>query len=267
MDFKRVKIVLNPSKSGTPAAARRLLAVLQDNGFSAMADHVEGETYDIIAVLGGDGTILGILDEALDTGVPILSVNLGRVGFLSEIEPGDIEADIEKLRRKEYFLEKRMLLEAKVPGQVPVRALNDIVFSRAPHSARTITTEIRCGGAIIDRFSGDGVIVSSPTGSTAYSFSAGGPVVEPGMDMIIVTPICAHTLHSRPFVLPPDSVISIKALNGAPAQIVADGRKMIDIKGDCPADVIKSDRFAQFIRVNRRNFFERFRGKLAEWND
>jgi len=267
MDLERAKIVLNPSKSGAPAAARRLLAAFQDNGFSAIADPAEGEIYDFIAVLGGDGTILGILDEALDAGVPILSVNLGRVGFLSEIEPDEIEADIQKLKRKEYFLEKRMLLEAKVPGQASVRALNDIVFSRAPHSARTITMEIRCGGAVIDRFSGDGVIVSSPTGSTAYSFSAGGPVVEPSMDLIIVTPICAHTLHSRPFVLPPDSVISIRALNGAPAQIVADGRKKIDIEGDCPAEVIKSYRFAQFIRVNRRNFFERFRGKLAEWND
>jgi NAD+ kinase len=244
-----------------------LLAALQDNGFRAMTDPAEGSACDFIAVLGGDGTILGILDEALDAGVPILSVNLGRVGFLSEIEPGEIEADIQKLKRKEYFLEKRMLLEAEVPGKVTVRALNDIVFSRVPHSARTITMEIRCNGAVIDRFSGDGVIVSSPTGSTAYSFSAGGPVVEPSMELIIVTPICAHTLHSRPFVLPPDSAISIRALNGAPAQLVADGRKKIDIKGDCPAEIYKSDRFAQFIRVNRRNFYERFRGKLAEWND
>jgi NAD+ kinase len=267
MDIKRVKIVFNPLKSGAPAAALRLLNALQDNGFSATADPTEGEAFDSIAVVGGDGTILGILDEALDAGVPILSVNLGRVGFLSEIEPDEIEADIQKLKRKEYFLEKKILLEARAPGGTPVRALNDIVFSRAPHSARTITVEIRCEGSVVDRFSGDGVIVSSPTGSTAYSFSAGGPVVEPGMDLIIVTPICAHTLHSRPFILSPDSALSIRALNGAPAQLVADGRKKIDLEGDCRVEIIKSNRFAQFIRVNRRNFYERFREKLAEWND
>ena len=281
MALRTVGFWWNPQKRGASQVASRLLKALERFDFEVRMDQPLAALLnrpdrafderglsgcDLIATLGGDGTILSGLDAAISLDIPVLGVNLGRVGFLTEVEPDDIETNIERLAAGDYHIEERMLLSANVLGAPPALALNDVVLTRTPLVTRVITFEIYVGGALADRFSGDGLIVSSPTGSTAYSFSAGGPVVVPGLDLFVLTPICAHTLHTRPFVLSDATQIGVRATNGEAAQLVVDGRLRLDMSGADTVMIQKSERKARFIRLNDRSFFTRLRSKLTEWN-
>ena len=139
---------------------------------------------DLLFVLGGDGTVLSALDRAVPWQIPILGVNLGRLGFLSEVEPENLEADLEKLFRGDYWFDDRMLMTLE-GAEEDCFALNEIVISRKNAAAGIFSVEARANGTLIDRISGDGLIVASATGSTAYSLSAGGPIVAPGLECFV----------------------------------------------------------------------------------
>ena len=159
------------------------------------------EEVDVIMVLGGDGTLLGVARQVADKGIPILGVNLGQLGFLTDLEMPDLFPCLEKLVENDYEVESRMMLEAQVLRKgSPVKsmvAFNDVVIGKGPIS-RIIRLETYVGSDYLATYRADGIIVASPTGSTAYSLSAGGPIVNPELEVMIVTPICPHTLHARP---------------------------------------------------------------------
>lgn len=279
MTIEKVGLWWNPSKNGTPEAALQLAGILAASGVSVCADAAlaaligmpdctagfgEYEGCDMLAVLGGDGTLLSGVDVSLRHDIPILGVNLGRKGFLSEIEPENMRSDINKLLSGNFSIEERMMLGASAPGIASGYALNDAVFSRT--SNRTITLEVYSSGEFVDRYSGDGLIVASPTGSTAYSFSAGGPILAPGVEAIMLTPLCAHTISARPYILPSSAELTISNAGDVPARLSLDGRREVELGAGESAVIDRYARRVRFIRLSRLGFYSRLRSKLTEWN-
>jgi NAD+ kinase len=170
---------------------------------------------DYAIVLGGDGTILRVARELSGKNVPILGVNLGQMGFLAEVEPSMLESSLLKLMAGQYIVRHRLMLSARVlRDESPVAeytALNDIVISKGPFS-RIIYVDTFVNDKFLESYPGDGIIVSTPTGSTGYSLSAGGPIVNPALDVMIVTPICPHLLHHRSVIVDSSERVLLKVM-------------------------------------------------------
>ena len=224
-------------------------------------------TCDLIIVLGGDGAILSALDWALPNDIPVLGVNFGRLGFLTEIDPSSLKQDITALLDGKYTLDTRTTMTIKGLNQRDFFALNEIVVTRATPAVRVLSLEIEVNGTLVDRISGDGLIVASATGSTAYSLSAGGPIVMPGLDCFVITPICAHTMTARPVVVSSGDAVTVRVLDDrGGAHAVLDGRKEVALSGQSPQiTILRSDMRARFVRLHDRNYFSLQRGKLSEW--
>jgi NAD+ kinase len=184
---------------------------------------------ELVLVLGGDGTILRAAELARDAGVPLLGVNLGRVGFLAEAEPEDLETTIEEVLGRRYTVEQRMTLDVEVIVDGTVIdtgwALNECSVEKA-NRERMLEVMVEIDGRPLSRWGCDGVVAATPTGSTAYAFSAGGPVVWPTVEALLVVPISAHALFARPLVASPDSVVAMDVLpTGSEAVVACDGRR------------------------------------------
>lgn len=224
---------------------------------------------DLVIVLGGDGTLLNVARHTAYTGVPVLGINLGRLGFLVELERDNLEQFFEKVFEGQYKIDHRMMLEASLIRESRVIdtfvALNDIGITKGALS-RIITLKLFVDEQFVDFYPADGVIVSTPTGSTAYSLSAGGPIVDPNMNLFIVTPICPHTLHSRSIIVPKDKTIGIhiEDMYHHDAVITVDGQHGYKLQ---PKDIItikQAPYVAHLLRVNNRNFYDVLRKKLTE---
>ena len=221
---------------------------------------------EMIITIGGDGTILRAARAAAETGVPILGVNLGGKGFLAELEADDIK-QIETAAAGDYRLESRMMLDVEVmrDGEAICRdfALNDVVIRG---DNKVIDLMLYGDGQLISQFSGDGAVIATPTGSTAYSMAAGGPIVEEAAHNIIVTPVCAHVLQARSFVLVSDRRVSVKIgyTKRNPAYMAADGGDQTSIRSGDIINVHKSDKYTRLVRLSSRSFYKRVSEKLGE---
>lgn len=230
------------------------------------------DSLDLIIVLGGDGTILSVargINGKIN--VPILGINIGNLGFLSSIEISDIDLAFKKLRDLEYRVEERILLKSNIPeedNKGQSLALNDIVISRGSLS-RMIRFQIFIDGKRYYTFKGDGLIVATPTGSTAYSFSAGGPFVYPTVDAITLTPICAHTTGVQPIVLNSNSNIEVKIENNEEEfNIIFDGQKSIRYIDEATICIRKSKEHASIILFDDYDYFKVLRAKIINnWKD
>ena len=204
----------------------------------------ELKTADLLLCFGGDGTILHAAKDALPYDIPVLGVNMGSVGFMAELEHGELEL-LTRLAEKKYTIEHRMLLDVAVRRgrEVLFRdlALNDAVVTKGA-VARVIDLSVRGDGVHVYEFSGDGVILATPTGSTAYSMSAGGPIVEPTAENILVTPICAHSLQAKPLVMGRDRVVSVRIGRQArkTAYLSVDGGRAFRLSGGDVVEVRRS---------------------------
>jgi len=222
---------------------------------------------DMILVLGGDGTLLSTAIDAAYHDVPVLGVNLGKLGFLAEVERSEIEACFDKLFSGDYVIEDRMMLFASVKKQggetITFDALNDIVITKGVN-ATLMDFDIKICDEFVDNYKSDGIILSTPTGSTAYSLSAGGPIVCPDLEAILVTPICPHKLYSRALVVSGNDKIEIKTTADEifSAAIMADGQKKSDIKEGDVLFVKRSDRITKLIRFKEKGFYSILRQKL-----
>ncbi len=219
-----------------------------------------------IIVLGGDGTVLNTARTAPQ--VPLLGVNLGRVGFLSEVDIPELESSLHKLVNDEYTLEKRMMLASSVVRQGRIVdnsiALNDAVITKGAFS-RMIRLKAEVDGQTVAVYPVDGLIVSSPTGSTAYSLSSGGPVVIPDMNLMILTPICPHTLWSRPMVMPASRQLKITVLSdNAEIMLTMDGQHAYRLEPGDEVVIGKASCSAQFIKLSGRSFYSVLHSKLRE---
>lgn len=223
---------------------------------------------DLLIVLGGDGSLLGVARAFAPFDKPILGINMGRLGYMVELEKTDLNA-LKRLFDKDYTIEKRMMLSASVvrDGKEVFSgiALNDAVVTKGALS-RMIQLEIKADDCPVNSYHGDGVVIATPTGSTAYSMSAGGSVVAPSIKAILLTPICPHALTSRPIVLPDDQTVSVCATfpENEQGMLILDGQERFSLK---PTDVIKvtkSKYTSNFIRLTNRNFFHILQHKLKE---
>jgi NAD+ kinase len=227
-------------------------------------DPVDPGVIELVVVFGGDGTILRAAEWALPAQVPILGVNLGHVGFLAELEPSRVDELIERIVNRDYQVEERLCLEVVLrdsPGG-DVRwssyAINEVSMEKAARE-RMVEVLVEIDGKALQRWGTDGVLVSTPTGSTAYAFSAQGPVMWPDLDALLVVPLLAHALFARPLVLSPTSVVTITMLRSQSTSAVlwCDGRRSTDVHTGGVVEVRRLGRNLKIARLDSSPFVER----------
>ena len=216
---------------------------------------------EIAIVIGGDGTILRAAPDCAMSKIPALGINLGTVGFLTEVEVSDIENSLDKLLRGQYIKERRMLLKATINDGEECHVLNDIVVSKRDRQ-QLIHLDLFADGELVYHYKADGLIIATPTGSTGYSISAGGPVVDPKMDLYIATPICAHMLLARSAVLGADKSLEIR-LGGIDAIISADGLMRGIITCNDTVKIEKSEYEFELIKIGDSSFYNTLINKLS----
>ena len=266
--IKRVGLIGNADKPGCAGILRqaaRLIQrarrkVLQNPDTAALAREA-----DLLLVFGGDGTMLHVAREIAGSTTPMLGVNIGGLGFLTAVPSDGLAHALNHIWKGEFQFESRILLEAGGACRgcsIQENALNDIVVSRGAVS-RLIDLDVSVNGEWVTRYRCDGLIVSSPTGSTAYSLAAGGAVVFPTAEVITLTPICPHTMSNRPLILPLASTICIKAISPAPATIVsADGQLVGELDAGDAVTIRRSRRTVRLMHLADTSFLEALRRKL-----
>lgn len=281
MSIQCVGIHWNSTKQTGYEVALKLIEMLEGRGIEVcvndeLASRLQRsdlpvEAFDrcqLLMVLGGDGTILSALDRAMPFDIPILGINLGRLGFLTELETSDLnDRMIDRVLAQDYTIEARMTIRVEGQDELKMFALNDIIIARSTPNVRILSLEYEADGALVDRISGDGLIVATSTGSTAYSLSCGGPIVLPGLECFVLTPICPHTLNARPVIVSSEHRITVRMHDDrGGAQAVLDGRRIIPINGESREITIsRSSRNARFVRLVERDNFGLLRNKLSEW--
>ena len=225
---------------------------------------------DALVVLGGDGTLLSA-SHLLEKPVPVLGVNFGHLGFLTEITMPELHAALEGVLRGEYRFDERRMLRATVARadepEVTGDVLNDVVITKAALS-RIIELEVTVDGLFVSSFRADGLIVSSPTGSTAYNLAAGGPIVHPALPAVVLTPICPHMLSNRPLVVGDESVIEVRlrAAREGEVHITFDGQRGFPLASTDTVTITRSPRTLRLVKAPDRDYFEVLRTKL-KWGE
>ena len=224
---------------------------------------------EAILVLGGDGTILGVARALKQSGTPILAVNLGSLGFLTEIRLDELYPALSRVIEGQFFVDTRRMIDAAVgrKGKIVARhsALNDVVMNKGA-LARIIHFEALGNRQFIGSFLADGLIISTPTGSTAYSLAAGGPIVHPSLDCLILTPICPHTLTYRPLVIPMKTTIQVILREGEEVMLTVDGQVGIRLELADEITVTRSENRVNLIQPVNKNYFDVLRAKL-KWGE
>lgn len=220
---------------------------------------------DLLLVFGGDGTMLHVVRESHGSDTPILGINIGRLGFLTAVSSNDLPEALQRIWKKDFVIESRVLIEATGLCQglnTQMRALNDIVISHGAVS-RVIELDVCVNGQSLTRYRGDGLIVSSPTGSTAYSLSAGGPIISPESRVLAITPICAHSVAHRSVIVSSDSAVQVKLLSRELETIIAaDGQLQAKLCADDAITIRCSRRSAKLLHLGGSSFFATVRQKL-----
>lgn len=267
---KKIVILGYPEKPEVAAAAKRLRPHLAKE-FDVVAEDLTNDLdlekvrADLAVVVGGDGSILATVRRMGSRQMPILGLNLGKFGFLAEFHEGDIKEVVAHLRDGSTVCQQRMVLHCDLRrGDEVVEeslAANDAVVSRT--QVRVIRTRLYIDDEYIATYVSDGLVVSTPTGSTAYSLSSGGPIVEPGIQAFVLTPVCAHTLSARPLVVSCEKVIEIELDQVSPsASLTIDGQLIYDLEEGDRVRLTKSPYYFQLIELKARSYFETLRKKL-----
>lgn len=275
--MKHFHIVTNETKDKDLSITAKLQAIIEKHGgnskvFLCNKDGIEKQknNADCVLVLGGDGTLLSVAREVAGMHVPVLGINLGTLGFLAEVELNRMDEAIERLMKGDYLTEERMMLNATIvhDGKETVLspALNDVTLTRCG-SLQIIRYSIYVNGKFLSNMSADGVIVATPTGSTGYNMSAGGPIAEPGAQLLMLTPICAHTLNSRSIILHSDDVVEIVIGSGndgskLTVEAASDGNEKILLSTGDTLRICKSDKTTVIVKLDERSFLEALQRKM-----
>ena len=272
---KKIAVIPNYTKDTEYVYTKRLLDYLNGKAQVVMqekdridgisAEFIDGDVFencDAAIVLGGDGTMIRVAEQASANTVPVMGINLGKVGFLTEVETVDMETACERLLAGDFGVEERMMMEIVLDSGESFVALNDLVIYK--NDATMIETEIYAGGSQVSEYKSDGIIVSTPTGSTGYSLSAGGPVADPAMSLFIATPICAHTLSARPMLMSEHKDITVKLLEngGKSARLEVDGVNRCVINSDETVIVRRAKRTFNTIKLGKQSFYYTMMAKL-----
>lgn len=275
--MKNIVVALNPSKDKDGKILSLVMSqittvfkhskVIVLNSYE-MNKYRFQDKLDLLIVLGGDGTLLGVARDINGKyDVPILGVNIGNLGFLSSIEIQDFSEALKKIKNGQYIIQNRILLECTMLNKDDNdkgKALNDVVIARGTLS-RMAKFEVFIDNKLYYRFKGDGLIVSTPTGSTGYSFSAGGPFIYPDVDVIILTPICPHTRGMQPIVLKSSSEILIKAENyNGEIYLTFDGQEAKQINDNTSIIIKKAKQIAKILLFDNYDYFNVLRQKILD---
>jgi len=277
MEPKSVGLLVHSHREDRLEKAQKTLECLNKHGISVFVEEqlakemncdlpILTEAVDVIIALGGDGTLLRAARYAIKWDIPLLGINLGRVGFLTEVEHESLEEALDRLAQGSFEIEERMLLDVIVNKEIPLFAVNDAVISRSGH-ARLVSVDASVSGDLIGTYMADGLIISSPTGSTGYSLSAGGPIVSPDLECMIISPICARSLQHRPVVVSGKDSVDLKITcdEGISLVLVIDGMAPIEIQSPSHVVVRKAATKLRLVRFDMPHFFDLVRGKLNEW--
>ena len=262
----RLGFAANLEKPGVDAHRDAMMRCAEAQGFECRyfecAEQIDDAPVkpDCLVVIGGDGSLLRFARPAADAGIPILGVNLGRIGFLSEIVASEFPEALRRLRDGAYAIKERMMLSARINDEAAQNCLNDVLvfkhsFSGVAEVAVTVV-DMRVGNVFCD-----GIVAATPTGATGYSLSAGGPVVAEGLDSIVVTPVCSHTLHIRPIVSAPEAVWTFSVIGKG--VVALDGVRTREVSTGDVVRVTRADKRAGFIRLSEKNVFELIEEKLG----
>jgi len=284
--MKKVCIVTNFGKDTNMRVTNTLKGLLYEHGvaFDELGERTEGDDYryidkkklsddtDCIIVLGGDGTLIGVARDVYGLDIPLLGVNLGTLGYLTEVEVHNMKYAVEQLAGDRYTLERRMLLFGSVLYERDSEdlhdiALNDIVIGRLGHP-QLINIKLFVNGRKLHSYDADGLIISTPTGSTAYNLSAGGPIVEPTASLVVITPICSHELGLRSIVLSADDTIEAEIGPGRKTDIeeacvTFDGQNIVSLKTGDRIQIRKAEKYTNLVNLNDMSFLETLRRKMS----
>ena len=275
MRIEKVGLLQSVTRKGIAPAVEAAALRLREVGCRVFSDRKEltgGDAFsreevieksDALVVCGGDGSILSVARCAAVYGVPVLGVNFGQLGFLSEVEAGELSEAIERLLSGDYAIERRLMIRAQWNDQ-EVTALNDIVVRRES-SLAVVRGDVHVDGLMLDHYVADGILVSTPTGASAYALACGGPIVHPQLKCLSVMAICPHSLRARPVMLGPDQVITVDiAQRSLPAMMCADGQDLISMATNEPVVISRAPFDAQLIRFSNRDFFSMVHAKLVD---
>ncbi|WP_408954639.1 NAD(+)/NADH kinase [Natroniella sp. ANB-PHB2] len=280
--MNKIGLIANVTKKQSQDVLGKVCDFLEDNKKEyildkASAQLLERETVskpyqvlvdfvDVIIVFGGDGTFLKAARTFAESLVPILGINLGNLGFLTDIELDKLDHGLEKLLNGNYSIEERIMLEGRLIREGEeidrVLAINDLVVTKGSFS-RIINLKTFIDGEYLATYPGDGLIISSPTGSTAYSLSAGGPIINPRMESLIITPICPHTLHSRSIITTKDEKIIVEVeADHSNIMLTVDGQGSLQLLSGDTVEFQKSDLVSRLVKLEGYNFYKVLRNRL-----
>ncbi len=273
--MERIAVFPNLDKEDSPKILKRLINVANENNVEVVLpmdaakkfneislgrDHIETIPIDVALTIGGDGTLLGMCREYGAMGIPVCGINIGTLGFLTEIEPDELERKMEMIFNNKYFIEEHLLLAGFMKNddgeeKFLFNAVNDVVVSKSG-VARMLHMNLKINKSSLIECKSDGIIIASPTGSTAYSLSAGGPVVHPKVKALLITPICAHTFHLRPLVVDENDEIHIKVISThKEITVTFDGQKSFNISPKYEVVVRKSPLPAKIIKFADKDYY------------
>jgi NAD+ kinase len=282
--WKRIAIAVKPRQSGAEALIRRVLQMLEGRGVEVVVEGHAAEALgkragrtalsrdeildgaDGVVVLGGDGTTLSVVRAIGPRTIPVLGVNLGALGFLTAVAPDEVDEALEGVLNGEFEIRERRRLELRRlanPEAPPELVLNDAVFTKGTALARMIELATFVDGRRVATYLSDGLIVSTPTGSTAYNLSAGGPLLDPDLAAMVLNPICPHTLSHRPLVLPDDRAVEVELCSPAEATLTLDGQVEEPLQPGERVRIARSSHPARFVVVPGHDHFETLRTKLG----
>jgi len=271
-----ISIVANMQKKSSYEMAKKVCLFLKEKGVQVVVEdalakefdatpfsQIDAQSITFLLSLGGDGTILSTLHEHSELVAPIIGVNLGRLGFMADIPLTTLYESLELLLQGKYEVESRMMIDGIFADQTHCFAINDITIHRSK-TPSLIDLSVHVDGTYLNTFSADGIIISTPTGSTAYSLAAGGPILAPELEALVITPINPHTISNRPIVLMPKESIEIQYLSAYdPIEITYDGfsRKTLNTKEI--VKVRRSARHFNLVKLPNSDYFSTLRGKLG----
>lgn len=281
--LRRIGVVANPEKEGAAALTRRTASALRRAGRTVVYDAdtarmlggrsvgvatlaaLARET-DLVLVLGGDGTMLRAAREVAGQATPLLGINLGNLGFLTAVSPEQLSSALQHLWAGRFDLEERSLLEADIrkgSTGIAILALNDVVLARG-QASRLIELGVEVNGELLTRYRCDGLIASSPTGSTAYSLAAGGAILGPDAEVMMLTPICPHTLSIRPVVINLASRVDVTLVSDRlTATVTADGQQQVELSPGDRVTIHRSARTIRLVRLAGASFYATLRHKFG----
>jgi NAD+ kinase len=254
----KIALLPNTTKNNAVALAEEVSSYLRQNGVEVISpDQNITEDTDFIITIGGDGTILQAVHQNNNLDFPILGIHLGSLGFMTDIPTSDLYPSLQNLVNGTYTIEKRLVIENSHNF-----AINDIVLHRDTNH-NIIDLAIHIDGKYLNTFAADGIIISTPTGSTAYSLAAGGPIIDPSLEAIVITPICPHTISNRPIVLSPSQDIQIEYLSHyKPITVTYDGTITSQLKTNEILSLRNSEKTFKLVNIGRRDYFSAVRAKL-----